>query len=74
MRRRMILLRHKGTVYGRLDRDQFLPSDWLLRLDPAQEPARSLWILGQYASQFFATRGYSVLVAQAQRHYTPPHA
>ena len=70
----MILLRHKGTVYGRLDRDQFLASESLLRLDPSQEPARSLWVLGQYASQFFAKRGYTVLQAQAQRHYTPPHA
>jgi hypothetical protein len=70
----MILLRHRGTVYGRLDRDQFLPSEWLLRLDPGQEPAHSLWITGQYASQFFATHGYSVLVAPGQRHYTPPHA
>jgi hypothetical protein len=70
----MILLKHKGTVYGRLDRAEFLPSEWLLRLDPGQEPARSLFILGQYSAQFFAKHGYSVLVAPGQRHYTPPHA
>lgn len=68
----MIVLRYKGTVYGRLDRDQFLASDWLLRLDAGQEPARSLWILGQFASQFFAKHGYSVLQAPGQRHYAPP--
>jgi hypothetical protein len=68
----VILLRHKGTVYGRLDRDQFLPSESLLRLDPGQEPARSLWVLGQFSSQFFAKHGYTVLQARAQRHYVPP--
>ena len=68
----MILLRHKGTVYGRLDRDEFLASEWLLRLDPGQEPARSLWVLGQFSSQFFSRRGYSVLEAQPLRHYPSP--
>jgi hypothetical protein len=70
----MILLRHRGTIYGRLDRDEFVPSEWLLRLDPGQEPARSLWVLGQFSSQFFAKHGYSVLVAQVRRHYTSPRA
>jgi hypothetical protein len=29
-------------------------------------------VLGQFSSQFFAKHGYTVLQAQAQRHYVPP--
>lgn len=70
----MIVLRHKGTVYARVDRDQFLPSEALLRLDAGQEPGRSLWVLGQFSSQFFTRHGYTVLQAPGQRHYAPPPA
>ncbi len=70
----MLLLRHKGTVYGTVKRAEFIPSEWLLRLDPSTEPARSLWNTGQFAAQFFAENGYTVLAAQVRRHYTAPQA
>lgn len=70
----MLLLKHKGTVYGTLQRDEFTPSDWLLRLDPSAEPARSLWNTGQFAAQFFAAHGYTVTAAQVRRPNAAPHA
>jgi len=67
----MLLLKHKDTVYGKLEGSEFTPSDWLLRLDPAQEPARSLWNVGQFAAQFFTEHGYNVTAARVRRHAAP---
>jgi hypothetical protein len=70
----MLLLKHKGTVYGTVQRAEFVPSEWLLRLDPGLEPARSLWNTGQFAAQFFAEHGYTITAAQVRRHYAAPSA
>jgi hypothetical protein len=64
----MLLLKHKGTVYGTVQGSEFTPSDWLLRLDASHEPARSLWVTGQYAAQFFAEHGYRITAARVRRH------
>ena len=64
----MLLLKHNGTVYGTVDREQFLPSSWLLRLNPGEEPARSLWMMGSYAASFFAAHEYDVLAARVNSH------
>lgn len=67
----MLLLKHKGTVYGTVDRGDFTPSEALLRLDAGQEPARSLWVLGQAAAQTYIKHGYTIAQARVRSHVVP---
>jgi hypothetical protein len=67
----MLLLKHNGTVYGRVNGGSFEPTEALQRLDPSVPDVRSLWVLGQLAADFYAKRGFTIIEAHVPRLAAP---